>query len=61
MSRRIAPSFFDGFPYASHAVLLRGWLAVSSIIPLVDGFHDRIRAVLLVGVRVGLLDGLLIG
>jgi len=58
MSRHIAPS---GFPYASHAVLLHGWLAVSSIIPLVDGFHDRIRGVLLVGVHLLLLNGLLIG
>jgi len=50
-------SFVDGFPSASHAVLLCRSLAVLSIIPLVDGFHDSIHAVLLVG----LLNGLLVG
>ena len=41
-------------------VLLRESLVLSSIIPLVDGFHDCIRTVLLLRVLVRLLDGLLV-
>ena len=53
MVRCIGPSFVDGFLYASHTILLCRSLALLPIIPLIDGFHDGICAVLLVGVLVG--------
>ena len=61
MARCITPSFVDGFPYPLHAVLPCGSLAESFIIPLLEGFHDSIRAVLLVTVLVGFRDRLLVG
>ena len=61
MVQCIASSFVNDFLYPSHAVLLRGSLTVSSIVPLVEGFHKSIRAVLLVGVLVGQLVGVLVG